>query len=157
MPSVAALGRAGMRYRTSRDAAVTRIWLVPLLVGLGAYAVAVSAAVNLLNDGDTLSHIAIGRWIIEHRALPFHDPFSYTFRDGIWVPHEWLAEIAFAADYRWLGWGGVVALTGLTIAAAFALLTGALQTSLGPRRAAIGAALAFLLTEAHLLARPHVL
>src|SRR5207245_2794049 len=69
----------------------------------------------------------------------------------------WLAEIAFAAVYNWLGWGGVVALTGLAIAAAFALLTRALQTSLGPRRAAIGAALAFLLTEAHLLARPHVL
>src|SRR5438105_3674015 len=40
---------------------------------------------------------------------------------------------------------------------ASALLTRALQRSLGPRRAAIGAALAFLLTESHLLARPHVL
>src|SRR5438132_34427 len=157
MPSVAALGRAGMRYRTSRDARVARIWVVPLLVGLGAYVVAVSAAVNLLNDGDTLSHIVIGRWIIEHRALPFHDPFSYTFRGGPWVPHEWLAEIIFAAVHDRLGWGGVVAATSLAAAVAFALLTGALQSSLGPRRAAIGAALAFLLTESHLLARPHVL
>ena len=146
-----------MRYRTSRDAAVTRIWLVPLLVGLGAYAVAVSAAVNLLNDGDTLSHIAIGRWIVEHRALPFHDPFSYTFHGGTWVPHEWLAEIVFAALYDWLGWGGVIAATALATATAFALMTRALQSSLGARRAAIGAALAFLLTESHLLARPHVL
>ena len=132
-------------------------WLAPLLVGLGAYAVAIGAARSLLNDGDTLSHIAIGRWIIEHRALPFHDPFSFTFRGQSWVPHEWLAETVFAALYDWLGWGGVVAATGLAIAAAFALLTGALQRSLGPRRAAIGAALAFLLTEGHLLARPHVL
>src|SRR5438132_14009563 len=123
MPSVAALGRAGMRYRTSRDAAVTRIWLVPLLVGLGAYAVAVSAAVNLLNDGDTLSHIAIGRWIIGHRALPFSDPFSDTLSGGIWVPHEWLAEVVFAGVYDRLGWGGIVAATGLAIAAASALLT----------------------------------
>jgi hypothetical protein len=38
------------------------------------------------------------------------------------------------------------------IATAFALLTRALQSSLGPRRAAIGAALA-----PNLLARPHVL
>jgi len=146
-----------MRNRASRDAAIARIWLVPLLVGLGAYAVAVSAAVNLLNDGDTLSHIAIGRWIIEHRALPFHDSFSYTFHGGTWVPHEWLAEIVFAALYNWLGWGGVIAATALATATAFALLTRALQSSLGPRRAAIGAALAFLLTESHLLARPHVL
>jgi len=141
----------------SHGARQTPIWLVPLLAGLAAYAVAVAAAVNLLNDGDTFSHIVIGRWIIEHRALPFHDPFSYTFHDGLWGPHEWLAEITFAAVYGWLGWGGVAALTGVAIAAAFALLTGALQTSLGPRRATIGAALAFLLTEAHLLARPHVL
>jgi hypothetical protein len=130
---------------------------VPLLVGLGAYTVAVAAALNLLNDGDTLSHIVIGRWIIEHRALPFHDPFTYTLPGGTWVPHEWLAETVFAAVYDGLGWGGVVAATALAIAAAFALLTAALQRSLGPRRAAIGALLAFALTEPHLLARPHVL
>jgi hypothetical protein len=119
--------------------------------------IAVAAALNLLNDGDTLSHIVIGRWIIENRALPINDPFSYTFRGGIWVPHEWLAEMIFAAVYGWLSWGGVVAATALAIAAAFALLASALQSALGPRRALIGAALAFLLTEPHLLARPHVL
>jgi hypothetical protein len=130
---------------------------MPLLAGLATYTIAAAAARNLLNDGDTLSHIVIGRWIIEHRALPFHDPFSYTFHGGTWVPHEWLAEVVFAAIYDWFGWGGVVAATALAIAAAFALLTRALQSALGPRRAAIGAALAFLLTEPHLLARPHVL
>lgn len=119
--------------------------------------IAVAAALNLLNDGDTLSHIVIGRWIIENRALPIYDPFSYTFSGGISVPHEWLAEMFFAAVYGWLSWGGVVAATALAIAAAFALLAGALQSALGPRRALIGAALAFLLTEPHLLARPHVL
>lgn len=129
----------------------------PLLVGSGAYAVAVGWAVNLLNDGDTLSHIVVGRWIIEHRAIPFHDPFTYTFPGGTWVPHEWLAELVFAALYGALGWGGVIAGAGLAIAAAFALLTSALQRSLGPRRAAIGALFALALTIPHLLARPHVL
>jgi hypothetical protein len=147
MTDVAILAPARNRFRIS----------VPLLVGLGAYAVAIGAAVNLLNDGDTLSHIVIGRWIIAHRAIPFHDPFTYTFPGGTWVPHEWLAEIVFAVLSDGLGWGGVVAATALAIAAAFALLTHALQRSLGPRRAAIGALLAFALTEPHLLARPHVL
>ena len=134
-----------------------REWLVPLLVGLGAYAVAVIRPLDLLNDPDTLWHIVVGRWILEHHALPFHDPFSHTFPGGTWVPHEWLAEVVFAAVYDWLGWGGVIAATGVAIAIAFALLTRALQSSLGPRRAAIGAVLAFLLTEEHLLARPHIL
>jgi hypothetical protein len=159
--SVTALDGAGLaehaRYLARQRLEHTRGWLAPSLVGLAAYAVVIGAAVKLLNDGDTLSHIAIGRWIIEHRAIPFHDPFSYTFPGGTWVPHEWLAEVIFAAIYGWLGWGGVVAATGEVIAAAFTLLTRALQSQLGPRRAAIGAALAFLLTEGHLLARPHVL
>jgi hypothetical protein len=157
MPILTALDRVAVADGARERATQARRWLAPLLVGLAAYAVAIGAAVKLLNDGDTLSHIAIGRWIIEHDAIPFHDPFSSTFPGATWVPHEWLAEVAFAALWGWLGWGGVVAATAGAVAAAFALLTRALQRSLGPRRAAIGAALAFLLTEGHLLARPHAL
>jgi hypothetical protein len=127
------------------------------LVALCVYCVAVAGAQALLNDGDTLSHIAIGRWIIAHRALPFHDPFTATVRGRVWVPHEWLAEVFLAAVYDLFGWGGVVAATGLAAAGAFALLTRALAQSLGPLRAAIGAIAAFALSEAHFLARPHVL
>jgi hypothetical protein len=130
---------------------------MPSLIGIGVYCVAIVGAQALLNDGDTLSHIAIGRWIIAHRAIPFDDPFSYTVHGQNWVPHEWLAEIALASLYDWLGWGGVVAATGLAAAAAFAFLTLALQRTLGPRPAAIAALAAFSLTEAHFLARPHAL
>jgi hypothetical protein len=134
-----------------------RDWLVPLLVGLGVYTLVIVRPFNLLDDADTLWHIVAGEWILEHHNLPFHDPFSHTVFGSSWVPHEWLAEIAFAGAYDWLGWGGIIAGTGLATGTAFALLTRALQTSLGPRRAAIGAALAFMLTEEHLLARPHIL
>ena len=157
MQTVTALDRAGSAEQAGNRGWQVRLWLAQLLVGLAAYVVAIGAAAKLLNDGDTLSHLAIGRWIIEHRAIPFHDPFSYTFPGATWVPHAWLAEVIFAAIYGWLGWGGVVAVTGWAVATAFALLTRALQRSLAPRRAAIGAALAFLLTEGHLLARPHAL
>ncbi len=154
-------GKRKCRERADRGAAgvyeAARIWLVPLFVGLGVYAVCVVYARALLNDGDTLSHIVIGRWILDHWAIPFQDPFSFAARGQTWVPHEWLAEVVFATLYDQLGWGGVVAATGLAAAAAFALLTHALEKSLGPRRAAIGAFAAFSLTEAHLLARPHAL
>ncbi len=132
-------------------------WVVPSLVGIGVYCIAIAGARALLNDGDTLSHIAIGRWIIEHRAIPFDDQFAFTARGHDWVPHEWLAEVFFAGLYDGLGWGGVVAATGLAAAAAFALLAVALQRTLGPGPAAIGALAGFSLTEAHLLARPHAL
>ena len=131
--------------------------LVPSLIGIGVYCVAIVGAPALLNDGDTLSHIASGHWIVAHRAIPFDDPFSYTVHGQNWVPHEWLAEIALAGLYDWLGWGGVVAATGLAAAAAFAFLALVLQRTLGPRPAAIAALAAFSLTEAHFLARPHAL
>jgi len=155
--TVTALDRAGTAEQAGNYGWQVRLWLTPFLVGLASYLVATGSGAKLLNDGDTFSHLAIGRWIIEHRAIPFHDPFSYTFPGATWVPHEWLAEVILAAIYGWLGWGGVVAVTGWAVATTFALLTRALQRSLGPRRAAIGAALAFLLTEGHLLARPHAL
>jgi hypothetical protein len=161
MPLLTALERAGAAThapeRAAQYPAWAHPWAAPLLVGLAAYAIAVAAAMKLLNDGDTLSHIALGRWIIAHHALPFNDPFTYTLPGHSWVPHEWLAEIVFAAIWRSLGWGGIVSATAGAIGATFALLTRALQSSLGPRRAVIGAALAFLLSEGHLLARPHVL
>jgi hypothetical protein len=154
-------GPQSLRSPVSRPQLRASDWTVasavPILVGLGVYCVAVAGARSLLNDGDTLSHIAIGRWIIAHRAIPFDDPFTYTARGRAWVPHEWLAEILFAVAYDRLGWGGVVAATGLCGATAFALLTQALVPALGLRRAVIGALAAFALTEAHFLARPHVL
>ncbi len=147
------------RAATRRLAAVglARLWAAPLLVGAVAYCVAIAGARSLLNDGDTLSHIAIGRWIVAHGALPFMDPFSHTAAGQRWVPHEWLSEVVFALIYGPLGWGGVVAVTGFACAAALALLTRALAAELGPRRGALVALAAFSLLEAHYLARPHVL
>ncbi|HXQ49794.1 MAG TPA: hypothetical protein VN802_01765 [Stellaceae bacterium] len=132
-------------------------WHWPLLVGLGACAIAMSFPHRLVTDGDTHLHIAVGRWIIAHRAIPFHDPFSFTAAGKTWVPHEWGAEIVLAIAYEALGWGGVIAATGLAIFASFAILTRALMRHFAPPRAALGATLAFLLTEEHLLARPHVI
>jgi hypothetical protein len=73
------------------------------------------------------------------------------------VPHEWGSEILLAALYQALGWGGIIAAAELAIFASFAILTQALLRYFVPRRAAIGAILAFLLAEPHLLARPHLL
>lgn len=162
MPAIAGKLASGCRFsRAALSSAAgsnsVGAGLAALLVGLGAYCVAIAGAHGLLNDGDTLSHIAIGRWIIAHRALPIHDPFSLTAHGQVWVPHEWLAEIVFALVHDGFGWGGVVALTGLCCAAAFALLTLELARSLSPRRAALAGLSAFLLAESHFLARPHAL
>ena len=54
----------------------------------------------LLNDPDTYLHIAAGRWMLAHRALPFADPFSHSMPGASWVPHEWLAEFILGAGFE---------------------------------------------------------
>ncbi|MGO9485679.1 MAG: hypothetical protein ACLPX9_14000, partial [Rhodomicrobium sp.] len=62
---------------------------------------------RILRDGDTYMHIVAGDWILQHRAVPSTDPFSYTFAGAPWVAHEWLSELVMAAAYRLGGWSGV--------------------------------------------------
>ena len=72
---------------------------MPWLVAAGIYFVLMALAPRLLADPDTYSHIALGRWILEHHAVPFVDPFSQTMRGEHWVAFEWLSEIAYASAH----------------------------------------------------------
>jgi hypothetical protein len=138
-------------FATSRE-----LWLWPIATSLGCLLFTFYRGSVLLGDPDTLWHIAVGRWIIEHRALPFHDPFSYTFQGKLWVPDEWLSDVIFASTYKYFGWAGVCAIAALSISIALMLLTRCLMRWLEPPRPAIAAAFAFALSEGHLFARPHV-
>lgn len=46
--------------------------------------------------GDSFWSIATGRFLIEHRAFPAVDPFSYTARGTPWVVHMPLTQLLFA-------------------------------------------------------------
>ena len=129
----------------------------PLIVALLAFGRALAQPGALLHDPDTYLHIAAGRWMLAHGALPVHDPFSYTFAGARWIPHEWLAEIILAAVYRAAGWSGLVVLTVACFAASLGSLTRFLLRWAEPFSALIAVAMAAALVEAHLLARPHML
>jgi len=111
----------------------------------------------LLNDPDTYLHIAAGRWMLAHAALPVHDPFSHSLAGATWVPHEWLAEIILAVVYDLAGWSGLVLLTAAVFAASLALLTRLLLRWAEPFSALIAASLGAVLVLNHLLVRPHLL
>jgi hypothetical protein len=129
----------------------------PLLVGLAALIRALAQPMALLNDPDTYLHIAAGRWMLAHIALPIHDPFSHTLAAAIWVPHEWLAEIVLAAVYRAAGWSGLVLLTAAAFAVSLALLTRFLLRYAEPFSTLIAVTLGAALVLSHLLVRPHLL
>lgn len=129
----------------------------PLAVAAVAYAVLLAVGERLLNDPDTFWHIAAGRWIWAHQAVPVVDPFSHTMAGAPWLAHEWLAELILARCYDAFGWVGIVALTALAASGALALLMATLLRFVAPKLALMAVAMGFFLMAAHLVARPHVL
>src|SRR5262245_32333266 len=76
-------------------------------------------------DEDTWWHLAVGRYVVENRAVPTTDPFSRIGQDEQipWVAYSWLHEVALYEAYELGGLSGVLAfrhlldsLTFLTIA-----------------------------------------
>jgi hypothetical protein len=128
------------------------IWVIPtLLLAL------VSFAPPILGDGDTFWHVAAGRWMIAHGAVPAADPFSFTFAGQPWMAHEWLSEVAMALAWLAAGWSGVMVLTGLAVAA-LALLIGAwLLRWLSPLSAVAALVVGLACVAPGMLARPHLM
>jgi hypothetical protein len=58
-------------------------------------------------DPDVFWHLATGRWIALHHAVPRVDPFSFTVPGAPWRTVDWLAELALYGAYAALGWRGL--------------------------------------------------
>ncbi|MBC7289044.1 MAG: hypothetical protein H5T86_13605 [Armatimonadetes bacterium] len=103
-------------------------------------------------------HLATGRWIVEHRAIPNAEPFSYTATGAPWVAHEWLADIGLYLVYRSAGHHGL-ALVRQSIAAATCIALYSLVLLFGahPLLAAAGAAALLIFLAPVTNARPQFL
>ena len=131
--------------------------LLPWLVAAGVYLLLLVLGPRLLADPDTYSHIALGRWIMQHQTLPDGDPFSHTMRGAHWVAFEWLSQLVYANAYALGGWVAVVAIAAAAAAAAFGQLTRFLLREWPPTPTLIVVLAAFVLAAPHTLARPHML
>jgi hypothetical protein len=131
--------------------------LMPLWVGVGVYALFLLAGNRLLIDPDTMWQITVGQWILDHRAVPETDVYSFTMRGQPWISTQWLAQVLYAKSCAIAGWSGPVVLAASAIAASFALLARFLNRHLSESTVLVFIAAALALTVPHLLARPHVL
>jgi hypothetical protein len=128
------------------------------LVVLPAMAlVAYSLSPRLLTDSDTYWHLATGRWILEHGAVPTVDPFSFTFRGRPWVAHEWLSEVLFASAAAVGGLAAVMLLAASAAAGCLAIIGAWVGRRVGPIGTILVLVAVFLMLSPMLLARPHVL
>jgi hypothetical protein len=112
---------------------------------------------TLLSDGDTGWHIRTGEWILQHRAVPTVDLFSFTKPNQAWFAWEWGWDALFALIHH------VAGLPGVALANVFLLcLISALLFRL-IRRCSENDLLALFFTfvslagsSIHWLARPHL-
>jgi hypothetical protein len=131
--------------------------LLPLWVGVFIYALFLVGGNRLLIDPDTMWQITVGQWILDHRAVPETDVYSFTMQGQPWISTQWLAQVLYAKAYAVADWGGPVVMAAAAIAATFGLLTWFLVRRLPESTALVFAAAALALAVSHLLARPHVL
>src|SRR5713101_2947420 len=75
-----------------------RLWL-PIIFGATAYLNLLANSRRLLVDSDIYWHIVVGQWIVDHRALPHVDPFSFTMPGAPWITSAWLAEILYLGAF----------------------------------------------------------
>jgi hypothetical protein len=131
--------------------------LLPLWVALAVYALLLAVGARLLNDPDTYWQITVGQWILDHRAVPHADIYSFTMYGQPWISTQWLAQVVYAVAFGLAGWTGPVVVAAAAVAVTFALLARFLDGRLPRTATLVLIATAFALMTPHLVARPHLL
>lgn len=94
------------------------------------------AVVAPIRSYDFFWHLATGRWIVEHRALPATDPFAVASARVDWINGEWLFELPQYLLYSIGGLSALAWVRALLVAAMFTI-----AFAIASRRASIGTAL----------------
>ena len=111
-------------------------------------------ATREISDPDFWWHLRTGQFIVETRAIPHADIFSFTNAGRPWVTHEWLAEVLIYALYALGGFPALILAFAALIALAFVVLYARMPGK--PYVAAFAVLLAALTTAPTFGARPQM-
>lgn len=132
---------------------LSRLWLY-LAVALPVLAAVLAA----MSSVDLAYQLRAGGEILDSRAVPTVDTWTFTAAGLPWVDQQWGAQVVLAAVYRVAGWTGLVLLRALLTAAiiggtvAIARIRG-----LDERLAALVAIAAFVVAAPAMALRPQLL
>ena len=101
------------------------------------------AAIGPIRSYDLFWHLATGRWIAEHRALPLTDPFAIASDREPWVNGSWLAQLFAYGIHSIIGLKGLSIVRGLGAAILFTLIYVLARREAKPQVALALTALAF--------------
>jgi hypothetical protein len=131
---------------------------LPLFAGLLVAALAFTAPQVREGDPDLGWHLATGRYIVEHHAVPHTDPFSYTAQGRPWIAHEWATDVVFYLLDRAWGIRGLVLFRQMTQVLGVVLTyLLCLRAGVHPLAALVGGAGYLFFVIATLNARPQML
>jgi hypothetical protein len=112
---------------------------------------------GLLADGDAGWHIRTGEYILDHRAVPYQDLYSFSKPGAEWFAWEWLADVIAAGLHRMAGLKGVVLFTALVLGVFATTLVRRMMAQGAHLFVAMGVALLGIgCSSVHYLARPHI-
>ena len=97
---------------------MTKPRLIPVLL----FVIFTLAAIAPIRSYDLFWHLATGRWIVEHRALPLTDPFAVGSDPEPWINGSWLIDIVAYALHELVGLAGLSIMRGLGAAVLFTLI-----------------------------------
>ncbi len=119
--------------------------------------VAAILGVVTIRNPDIFWHLAAGRWILEHAAIPHTDPLRFTAVGLEWIDHEWLFQLVVATVERV---GGLDLLAAarvlLVVGLAAVLYAGCRRAGTPAAIAAAVVALALAVIRARLYLRPEL-
>ncbi len=128
-----------------------------LLRDISLLALLLFAALTPIRSYDYFWHLATGRWIVEHHALPVSDPFSVASDRVAWVNGEWLFQIAAYGTHAALGDEGMAVARAIVVGGLFFLLWKGSARESSASIALLVVALAFAGAVGRLDARPSTL
>jgi len=109
-----------------------------LFLALGFYLALFGLCCGAIASADTWWHLATGRWIVGHHAIPHTDPFSFSAGGKSWIAHEYLTDILMFYLHSAGGFIALAVVNALLLTLAFGVTA---QTARAPRWLAFAAAL----------------
>jgi hypothetical protein len=131
---------------------MSRLWLF-LAVALPVFA----AVLAPMSSVDLTYQLRAGAEIIDSRAIPTVDTWTFTAAGLPWIDQQWLAQVVLSAVYRAAGWTGLVLLRALLTAVVFGVtLAIARRRGMDVRIAALLTLLAFVVAAPAMALRPQL-
>ncbi len=110
-----------------------------------------------VDDFDTWWHLAAGRWIATHHAIPATDTLSHTVRDHAWINLQWGFDLALYALHS-IGGPALLSIAGaIVFLATVVLLMQMLSARVGAGIGAVITVLVIAVAQERVTLRPELL